>query len=99
MARIAAKKMRYAADAFAPIHGKRGARFIEALAALQNGLGRSNDAYIGMQLLRELAKKSAPLRFDLGRIDGALEAEVARHAHLSGAIWRRLARTRTFWRS
>jgi hypothetical protein len=27
-----------------------------------------------------------------------LEAEVARHAHLSGAIWRRLARAKTFWR-
>jgi inorganic triphosphatase YgiF len=98
-ARIAAKKMRYAADAFASLHGKRGARFIEALAALQNGLGRSNDAHVGMQLLRALAKKSAPLRFDLGRIDGALEAEVARHAHLSGAIWQRLARARTFWRT
>lgn len=97
-ARIAAKKMRYAADAFAPLFGKRGARFITALSALQNGLGRSNDAYVGMQLLRALAKKSAPLRFDLGRIDGALEAEVARHAHLSGAVWRRLARAKTFWR-
>lgn len=97
-ARIAAKKMRYAADAFAPLFGKRGARFITALSALQNGLGRSNDAYVGMQLLRALAKKSAPFRFDLGRIDGALEAEVARHAHLSGAVWRRLARARTFWR-
>jgi inorganic triphosphatase YgiF len=99
MARIAAKKMRYAADAFAPLYGKRSARFIDALAKLQNGLGRSNDAYVGMQLLRALAKKSAPLRFDLGRLDGALEAEVARHAHLSGAIWQRLARTRMFWRT
>jgi triphosphatase len=97
-ARIAAKKMRYAADAFAPLFGKRSTRFISALAALQNGLGRSNDAHVGMQLLRALAQKSVPLRFDLGRIDGALEAEVARHAHLSGAIWRRLARAKTFWR-
>jgi len=97
-ARIAAKKMRYAADAFAQLYGKRGARFIAALAALQNALGSSNDAHIGMQLLRALAKKSAPLRFDLGRIDGALEAEVARQAHISGAVWRRLARSRLFWR-
>jgi hypothetical protein len=51
-----------------------------------------------MQLLRALAQKSVPLRFDLGRIDGALEAEVARHAQLSGAVWRRLARAKTFWR-
>jgi inorganic triphosphatase YgiF len=97
-ARIAAKKMRYAADAFAPLYGKRGMRFIEALAALQNGLGRSNDANVGAQLLRALPKTSAALSFDLGRIAGALEVETTRHAHLSGAIWRRLAQSRLFWR-
>jgi len=98
MARIAAKKMRYAADAFAPLYGKRGGRFIAALAKLQNALGRANDAHIGMQLLRALPKKSAAISFDLGRIDGALEFEAARHANVSGAIWRQLAQARLFWR-
>lgn len=98
MARIAAKKMRYAADAFAPLYGKRGMRFIEALTALQNGLGRANDAHVGAQLLHALPKKSALLCFDLGRLAGALEVEAARHAHLSGSIWRRLVQSRLFWR-
>jgi triphosphatase len=98
MARIAAKKMRYVADAFAPLYGKHGIRFIDALAKLQNALGRANDAQIGMQLLRALPKKSAAISFDLGRIDGALEFEAARHAHVSGAIWRQLAQARLFWR-
>jgi CHAD domain-containing protein len=98
MARIAAKKMRYAADAFAPLYDKRGGRFIAALAKLQSALGRANDAHIGMQLLRALPKKSAAISFDLGRIDGALEFEAARHANVSGAIWRQLAQARLFWR-
>ena len=98
MARIAAKKMRYAADAFAPLYGKRGARFIAALADLQNGLGRANDAHVGMQLLSGLPKQSAALSFDLGRIEGALQVEATRHAHTSTAIWRRLAHSHLFWR-
>ena len=97
VARIAAKKMRYAADAFAPTYGKRGARFIAALAELQNGLGRANDAHVGMQLLRGLPKQTAALSFDLGRIEGALEVEAARHSTTSAAIWRRLARKKRFW--
>ncbi|OYY93594.1 MAG: inorganic triphosphatase [Hydrogenophilales bacterium 28-61-23] len=98
MARIAAKKMRYAADAFAPLYGKRGTRFIEALAALQNSLGRANDAHVGARLLDALPKKSAPLSFEFGRLAGALDVEAGRKAQLSGAIWRRLAQSRLFWR-
>jgi len=98
LARIAAKKMRYAADAFAPLYGKRGVRFIEALATLQNSLGSANDAHVGALLMHSLPKPTTSIAFDLGRIAGALETEVGRHAHLSGAIWRRLAQSRLFWR-
>jgi inorganic triphosphatase YgiF len=103
MARIAAKKMRYAADAFIPLYGKRGARFIDALAMLQNSLGSANDAHVGAlmmhALIAEIRKPDAALAFDLGRIAGALENEVGRRAHLSGTIWRRLAQSRLFWRA
>lgn len=97
MARIAAKKMRYAADAFAPLYGKRANRFITTLAALQDELGYSNDLRIAMQLLRKLPKQSAAFGFDLGRIHGALELEAAPHAHSSSATWQRLARSKLFW--
>lgn len=97
-ARIAAKKMRYTAEAFAPLYGKRASHFITALEALQNELGYANDLRIGKQLLRELPKKSVALSFDLGRIHGALEFEAVQHAHLSNAIWQRLARSKLFWR-
>jgi triphosphatase len=98
LARIAAKKLRYAADAFAPLYGKRGLRFIAALADLQNALGRANDAHVGARLLQSMPKKSIALSFDLGRIDGALQVEGARHSHISAVIWRRLAQSRLFWR-
>ena len=97
-ARIAAKKLRYAADALVPLYGKRGSRFIAALADLQNALGRANDAQVGIRLLNSVPKKNIEASFDLGRIEGALQVEVTRHAHLSAAIWQRLARSRRFWR-
>jgi inorganic triphosphatase YgiF len=98
MARIAAKKLRYAADAFAPLFGKRGARFVAALADLQSALGRANDAQVGIRLLNTLPKKNIALSFDLGRIDGALQVEAARHGTISAAIWLRLTQSRLFWR-
>lgn len=98
MARIAAKKMRYAAEAFAPLYGKRADHFITALAALQDELGYANDLRIGMQLLRKLPQQSVTLSFELGRLSGALEYETAQHAHLSGTLWQRLARSKLFWR-
>ncbi len=98
LARIAAKKLRYAAEAFAPFYGKRGARFIAALAELQNALGSANDAHVGAELLRTLPKKSLSISFELGRLEGALQVEAARHAGISAAVWRRLAQSRLFWR-
>ncbi|MBA3756340.1 MAG: CHAD domain-containing protein [Nitrosomonas sp.] len=95
--RIAAKKMRYTTEAFAPLYGKRANHFITALAALQDELGHENDARIGMQLLRRLPKKSALLSFDLGRLSGALESEATQRAHLSSTTWQRLARSKLFW--
>lgn len=99
LARIAAKKMRYAADAFLPLYGKRGARFVAALAQLQNVLGSANDAHVGAQMVRELPMKNVAIGFNLGRIEGALQVEAARHANLSAAVWRRLAQSRRFWRN
>lgn len=97
-ARIAAKKMRYVADAFAPLYGKSSNHFITTLAALQNELGCANDMRVGMQLLHALPKKSTALSFTIGRIHGALEFEAMQHTYLSTIIWRRLSRSKLFWR-
>jgi CHAD domain-containing protein len=97
LARIAAKKMRYAADALTPLYGKNSRPFIKALAALQNSLGSANDAQVGAQLLHALPKESALQAFELGRLAGTLESETKQRAHLSNTVWHRLARTKLFW--
>lgn len=97
LARIDAKKMRYTAEAFAPLYGKRAHHFITALSALQDELGRENDMRIGVQLLGALPAKSITLSFELGRLSGVLEMEATHQAHLSNSVWRRLARSKLFW--
>lgn len=96
--RIAAKKLRYAADALAPLHGKRAEAFLKALAALQDGLGQANDVHVAMQLLRDLRPVDAPRAFEAGLMAGVLAGESGRHGEASAELWRRLAKTRAFWR-
>jgi inorganic triphosphatase YgiF len=57
--RILAKKLRYSADFFAGLYGKRKARdFLIALSDVQELLGQSNDVTVAHGLLDEMAKKS-----------------------------------------
>lgn len=97
-ARIAAKKLRYAADALAGLYGKRGKGFIRRLAELQDCLGRANDAYIATRLLDELRGASLVLAYDAGRVSGVMSERIAHHGDLSDTLWRRMARARPFWR-
>ncbi|MDV6348126.1 CHAD domain-containing protein [Nitrosomonas sp. Is35] len=96
-ARIAAKKMRYCVEAFAPLYGKRVNRFLNALTALQDELGIENDRRIALQLLYKLPHKSAALGFEFGCLSGVLASEAAQHPRLSPALWHRLARSKLFW--
>jgi CHAD domain-containing protein len=62
--RIAAKRLRYAADAFVPVYGARAARFAQRVAVLQAVLGEHRDASNACRLLRR----------NLGGGDGAFVA-------------------------
>jgi inorganic triphosphatase YgiF len=62
-ARIAGKKLRYAAEFFAPLFGrKKTRRYTAALSGLQDSLGALNDAAVTERLLGEIAAagKSPP---------------------------------------
>ncbi len=98
MARITTKKMRYLAETFVPLHGKRTHAFMAALSALQDDLGNENDRHIGIQLLHTVPKPSAKLGFELGRISGMLEAETARHHEQLDHRWQQLSDAKKFWR-
>jgi inorganic triphosphatase YgiF len=54
--RIGAKRLRYVADGFAALYAKKSMNaYLEALSAVQDDLGRANDAAVAERLLRELA--------------------------------------------
>lgn len=93
--RIAAKKLRYVADAFAPLYGKAAGPYLDALSGLQDELGRANDRRVALQLLDELDMSpglTARLREALEQ--GMREGD---EAGLPGH-WRSLGKARPFWR-
>jgi inorganic triphosphatase YgiF len=57
-ARVAAKKLRYAAEFFAPLFpGRRGEAYVTGLSRLQSALGRLNDLEVAGKLVDELAPR------------------------------------------
>jgi triphosphatase len=77
--RIAAKRMRYAAEFFAALFRGNGMRkTIGALSGLQDALGLLNDTAVATQLLDRLAARRPALARAAGFACGYLEAEAAR---------------------
>jgi CHAD domain-containing protein len=70
--RIRAKRMRYAADAVAPIVGKPARRLADAAAELQTILGEHNDAVVAGSWLRTWAagRRSGDAAFAAGMLAG-----------------------------
>jgi inorganic triphosphatase YgiF len=94
--RIAAKKLRYAAEFFAPLPQRKRARaYVQALAGLQDVLGRGNDAVTAARLVTLVA------RGDDDRTAAALRdwiaAQGAATVPLLAPAWARFAATRRFW--
>ena len=94
--RIAAKKLRYAAEFFAPMYAPAAARrYAKELAALQGALGATNDAAMAARLAPELAGDDPLLQ---GMIRGYAAAREAGAAAALDASGRRFARAARFWR-
>lgn len=74
-ARIAAKRTRYAAEAFASLYpAKRVRPYVKALAAVQDRLGELNDAAVAVRLLDALGDGDATLREGTALVCGYLAA-------------------------
>lgn len=97
-ARIRAKRVRYAAEAVAPVFGRRARAFAQAAVALQDALGEHQDAVVASQWLREAATASPSRAFVAGQL-AYIEAEDARAARDAWpATWRALSRKKLrFW--
>ncbi|MCA3395228.1 MAG: CHAD domain-containing protein, partial [Roseomonas sp.] len=97
--RLDAKRLRYAAEVFAPVFPHKAARrFQRRLAALQEELGRSNDAAVARALVQRLARAGDEGRlWAIGAAEGwCLARSVAdRNAILNA--WEKLTAKESFW--
>ncbi len=97
--RLKAKRLRYAAEIFAPLYpGKAPRRFIRRLTAVQDGLGKLNDRATAEKLLAELGAMGGRHAYAAGLVLGFAAAGTATDV-LPGVMqrWEKFQRTALFW--
>lgn len=95
--RIAAKKLRYAAEFFAPLY-PRARPFLRALSRLQDVLGALNDAATARRLLEELSGRNGANQEAVGLVLGWV-ARAADDALLDlKRAWDRFCDAEPFWK-
>lgn len=97
-ARIRAKRVRYAAEAVAPVFGKRARAFARAAVGLQDVLGEHQDSVVASAWLRGVAASGARAAFVAGEL-ASTERRAAAEARAAWPdAWKSLARRRLrFW--
>ena len=93
-ARIAAKQMRYAAEALAPFFGKQAKAFAVRVEGIQELLGEHQDAVVASATLRRLAtsSKSGSGAFTLGLLYARQQAIIASTRDSFPAVWAEAAK-------
>jgi inorganic triphosphatase YgiF len=92
--RIAAKRTRYATEFLQSLYSaKRIDGYTRLLSALQDELGRLNDAAVASGLLQEMSQLRPELGAETGFVRGYLAA-VARDQRKSKKLWKRLDRVK-----
>jgi triphosphatase len=95
--RIALKKLRYAAEFFAPLYPKRRTKkYIKALKGLLDALGAANDAH-GVSGVLALMGDGPDLGFAKGAVNGWYKAREKRLARRAMRAWRDFKRLKPFW--
>ena len=94
--RIQTKRTRYAADAVAPVLGKRARLVSSAAANLQDVLGEHRDAVVAERWLREWKSRSrsAPAAFAAGELAGLERAASERARGRWRKAWKKLSAAR-----
>ena len=94
-ARLAAKKLRYATEFFAPLFARKRTRaYRRALTVLQEELGAWTDAAMAAQLAGELAGTASPAA---AAFSGWAAAQGSARSAALGAAWAAFARAVPFW--
>ena len=95
--RLKAKRLRYAAEVFAPLSAGRPARkFLKRVAALQQALGLLNDGVVAASLMHALADDGGT-GLAGGMVRGFVAARASDARAASARAWRRLRRAEVFW--
>ncbi|MGI3776829.1 MAG: CHAD domain-containing protein [Janthinobacterium lividum] len=95
--RKAGKRLRYAAEFFAPAFPAAGSRrYLRRLAALQESLGLLTDGAVAATLLARLGPAGSG--FAGGAVLGWLAAEAAPAGDAAERAWKRLRHAEPFWR-
>ncbi|MEO8305060.1 MAG: CYTH and CHAD domain-containing protein [Betaproteobacteria bacterium] len=94
--RIAAKRLRYVAEFFAPLFPrKRGRAYLKALTVLQDVLGCLNDAATALRIANESGGTADDAA--TGAVRGWVAAQAAALEPEIASAWRRFARAKPFW--
>lgn len=94
--RLQAKRLRYAAEIFAPLYpSKVTHRFLRRLSRLQDQLGALNDGAVAASLLGELASSSHA--FAIGLVLGFVGARNSETRDRIDKAWRKFHRVEAFW--
>ncbi|KDR37580.1 metal-chelation protein CHAD [Caballeronia glathei] len=92
-ARIAAKKLRYAAEFFASLYSKRAvAHYTSALSELQDDLGWRNDMVVADELLKSLPVSRPETAAGASFARGYLASRVATDHDALRSLWKRFKR-------
>lgn len=99
--RLEAKRLRYAAELFAPLWPGRGARrYLKRLAALQEALGLANDGTTARSLVAALSGAAGAAGIDPWAIGLAEGWALAARGDMRSAAqkpWKRFRKTEPFW--
>jgi CHAD domain-containing protein len=97
--RLRAKRMRYAAEVFAPLYpNKPTRRFLRRLATLQDRLGHLNDGTAANALLADIATSTGTRARAAGLVHGFLAARADDARGRVSHAWTRFHRLAPFWR-
>jgi CHAD domain-containing protein len=98
--RIAAKKLRYAAEFFASLYArKRVARYARSLAGIQEILGALNDAAVVERLLAEAGARAALEPEVIGLVRGWFGAVAMHELARFREAWAGFAAEKPYWRA
>jgi CHAD domain-containing protein len=91
------KKLRYAAEFFAPLFAhKKVKRFIEKLEELQEALGTVNDGHVAADLTAQLGQ-GTQRAFAAGAVQGYVAASSGDTASKAAKRWEKYRNQETFW--